>query len=67
MALVTSSPINVTLVASSIPIFILLVLGFFFYGVTVRLKATLGAVVNATRPQRTDLLSMIFLNETPEP
>ncbi|MEY3047402.1 MAG: hypothetical protein RL424_724 [Pseudomonadota bacterium] len=41
MALVTSSPINVTLVASSIPVF-MLVVGFFFYGVKVRLKAALG-------------------------
>ncbi|MGA0985129.1 MAG: EamA family transporter, partial [Burkholderiaceae bacterium] len=41
MALVTSSPINVTLVASSIPVF-MLVVGFFFYGVKVSLKAALG-------------------------
>ena len=41
MALVTSSPINVSLVTSSIPVFMLLV-GFFFFGVTVRLKAALG-------------------------
>ena len=41
MALVTSSPINVTLVASSISVFVLVV-GFFFYRVKVRLKAALG-------------------------
>lgn len=40
-ALVTSSPINVTLVASSIPVFTL-VLGLFFFGVKVKPRAALG-------------------------
>jgi drug/metabolite transporter (DMT)-like permease len=41
LALVTSSPINVTLVASSIPVF-MLVIGLFFFGVKVRPPAALG-------------------------
>ena len=41
MALVTSSPINVTLVASSIPVFMLLV-GFCFFGVGVPPKSAVG-------------------------
>jgi drug/metabolite transporter (DMT)-like permease len=45
LALETSSPINVTLVASSIPVFILLV-GRVFYGVAVSFTALIGVTVS---------------------
>jgi len=45
MALVSSSPINVTLVASSIPVFMLLV-GRFVYGVHFRLVALMGVLLS---------------------
>lgn len=45
MALKTSTPINVTLVASSIPIWMLL-LGRVLYGVTVSRRAAVGAVLS---------------------
>ena len=67
MALVTSSPINVTLVASSIPVF-MLVVGFFFYGVKVRFKAALGVGLSVlgvlmvvSRGDPAALLSMNFV------
>ncbi len=44
-ALVTSSPINVTLVSSSIPVF-MLVLGLFFFGVKVKPRAALGVTLS---------------------
>ena len=65
MALVTSSPINVTLVASSIPVFMLLV-GFFFFGVTVRLKAALGVGLSilgvVVVVSRGDLVALFSMN-----
>ena len=45
LALVTSGPINVTLVASSTPVFMLLI-GRVFYGVTVRLTALVGVFLS---------------------
>lgn len=45
LALVSSGPINVTLVASSTPVFMLLI-GRIFYGVNVRLTALVGVVLS---------------------
>ena len=47
LALVTSGPINVTLVASSTPVFMLLI-GRIFYGVTVRFTALVGVILSVT-------------------
>ncbi len=47
LALKTSTPINVTLVASSMPVWMLLI-GRFFYGVPVARKAAIGAALSLT-------------------
>lgn len=64
LALVTSSPINVTLVASSIPVF-MLVVGLFFFGVKVQPRAALGVglsilgvIVVVTRGELGSLFTM---------
>ena len=45
MALKTSTPVNVTLVAASTPVWMLL-LGHWFYGVRITARATMGAVLS---------------------
>ncbi|MEY4978515.1 MAG: hypothetical protein RLZZ352_785 [Pseudomonadota bacterium] len=68
MALKTSTPLNVTLVASSTPVWMLL-LGRLFYGVAISRRAALGAVLSlagvATVLSRGDMAQLLAVQLVP--
>jgi drug/metabolite transporter (DMT)-like permease len=65
-ALKTSSPVNVTLVAASTPVWMLM-LGHWFYGVSITRRATLGAVLSLLGvgvERKVSSMNCPFLEET---